>query len=32
MEGQQNQAFANYAAQHPRREQALSAWAYLEKI
>lgn len=32
MEGQQNQAFANYAAQHPRREQALSAWGYLEKI
>lgn len=32
IEGQQNQAFANYAAHHPRREQALSAWGYLEKI
>jgi thiol-disulfide isomerase/thioredoxin len=31
-EGQQNQAFATYAVQHPRREQALSAWGYLEKI
>jgi thiol-disulfide isomerase/thioredoxin len=32
LEGQQNQAFATYAVQHPRREQALSAWGYLEKI
>ena len=32
VEGLQNQAFANYAAQHPKREQALSAWEYLEKI
>jgi thiol-disulfide isomerase/thioredoxin len=32
IEGQQNQAFATYAVQHPRREQALSAWGYLEKI
>ena len=31
-EGQQNQAFANYAIHHPKREQALSAWGYLEKI
>jgi len=32
IEGQQNIAFATYAVQHPRREQALSAWGYLEKI
>lgn len=32
LEGQQNIAFATYAVQHPRREQALSAWGYLEKI
>lgn len=32
LEGQQNQAFANYAIHHPKREQALSAWGYLEKI
>ena len=32
VEGVQNQSFANYAAQHPKREQALSAWEYLEKI
>lgn len=32
MEGQQNIAFTTYAAQHPRREQALSAWGYLEKM
>jgi hypothetical protein len=25
-------AFSLYAAEHPRREQALSAWKYLEKI
>jgi hypothetical protein len=30
--GKQNQRFAQYAAEHPRREQALSAWDYLEKI
>ncbi len=30
--GKQNQLFAQYAAEHPRREQALSAWNYLEKI
>ena len=28
----QNQWFEQYAQQHPRREQALSAWDYLEKI
>jgi thiol-disulfide isomerase/thioredoxin/uncharacterized pyridoxamine 5'-phosphate oxidase family protein len=32
LEGQQNIAFATYSVQHPRREQALSAWGYLEKI
>lgn len=32
LKGQQNQWFGQYAKAHPRREQALSAWAYLEKI
>jgi thiol-disulfide isomerase/thioredoxin len=31
-EGKENQLFAQYASGHPRREQALSAWGYLEKI
>lgn len=30
--GPQNQIFGRYAAEHPRREQALSAWSYLEKM
>lgn len=30
--GLQNQLFGRYATEHPRREQALSAWGYLEKI
>jgi len=30
--GNQNKAFNTYAAQHPKREQALSAWDYLEKL
>ena len=30
--GKQNQWFEQYAQQHTRREQALSAWDYLEKI
>lgn len=30
--GQQNIAFGTYASQHPRREQALSAWMYLERM
>ncbi|MFT6480191.1 MAG: thiol-disulfide isomerase/thioredoxin [Spirosomataceae bacterium] len=30
--GQENQWFEQYAQEHPRREQALSAWVYLEKI
>ena len=32
LEGKQNRAFSTYASEHPRREQALSAWGYLEKI
>ncbi|MFO7922221.1 MAG: TlpA disulfide reductase family protein [Bacteroidales bacterium] len=31
-EGTENQLFEKYASEHPRREQALSAWVYLEKI
>jgi thiol-disulfide isomerase/thioredoxin len=30
--GRENLWFEQYAKEHPRREQALSAWAYLEKI
>lgn len=30
--GQENLCFKQYAKDHPRREQALSAWGYLEKI
>ena len=30
--GYQNQIFGKYAEEHPKREQALSAWAYLEKM
>lgn len=30
--GQENLSFEQYAKEHPRREQALSAWMYLEKI
>lgn len=32
LKGNENMAFSLYAAEHPRREQALSAWKYLEKI
>ena len=32
IEGKENQLFEQYASEHPRREQALSAWGYLEKI
>ena len=32
LEGTENQIFAQYAIEHLRREQALSAWGYLEKI
>jgi thiol-disulfide isomerase/thioredoxin len=31
-QGHENQSFEKYAQEHPRREQALSAWIYLEKI
>lgn len=30
--GQENQYFEQFAKEHPKREQALSAWIYLEKI
>jgi thiol-disulfide isomerase/thioredoxin len=30
--GEENIAFAVYASEHPKREQALSAWLYLEKM
>ena len=30
--GKQNQFFEQYASEHPRREQTLSAWDYLTKI
>lgn len=30
--GKQNLLFEKYASEHPRREQALSAWGYLERI
>jgi thiol-disulfide isomerase/thioredoxin len=32
IKGKENQLFEQYAKEHPRREQALSAWGYLEKI
>lgn len=32
LEGKENQLFARYAEEHPKREQALSGWDYLEKI
>lgn len=32
LNGQQNLLFEQYASEHPRREQALSAWAYLSQI
>jgi peroxiredoxin len=31
-EGKQNRLFEQYASEHPRREQSLSAWDYLAKI
>jgi len=30
--GAENQSFATYASEHPKREQALSVWLYLEKL
>lgn len=32
VKGNENIAFARFASEHPRREQALSAWKYLERI
>jgi peroxiredoxin len=32
LSGEQNLIFVQYASEHPRREQALSAWHYLENI
>lgn len=32
IQGKQNQLFGQYANEHPRREQCLSAWDYLTKI
>jgi thiol-disulfide isomerase/thioredoxin len=32
IQGKENQIFEQYAKEHPKREQALSAWVYLEKI
>jgi len=32
IKGKENQLFEQYAKEHPKREQALSAWVYLEKM
>lgn len=32
LNGEENQLFEQYSMEHPRREQCLSAWDYLEKI
>ncbi len=32
LKGKENLLFEQYAIEHPRREQALSAWEYLERI
>ncbi|MDA3928054.1 MAG: TlpA disulfide reductase family protein [Prolixibacteraceae bacterium] len=32
LEGKENQLFGQYASEQPRREQALIAWGYLDKI
>ncbi len=32
VKGEENQFFEQYAREQPRREQALSAWAYLERM
>jgi hypothetical protein len=32
LKGKENQAFDRYAKEHPKREQALSAWNYLLKM
>ena len=32
LSGNENELFVQYAIEHPKREQALSAWIYLQKI
>lgn len=32
IQGQENKLFEQYAAEYPKRQQAVSAWIYLEKI
>jgi thiol-disulfide isomerase/thioredoxin len=32
MSGKENKLFVQYASEHPKREQALSVWVYLQKI
>lgn len=32
LKGTENKIFEKYASEHPRREQALNTWGYLEKI
>lgn len=32
LQGEENRLFAHYAAEHPKREQALNAWIYLRTI
>jgi thiol-disulfide isomerase/thioredoxin len=32
LSGKENQLFLKYASEHPKREQALSAWDYLQKM
>jgi thiol-disulfide isomerase/thioredoxin len=32
LSGKENMLFVQYATEHPKREQALSAWVYLKKI
>ncbi len=32
LSGKQNQVFSQYAMEHPKREQTLSAWRYLDRI
>jgi len=32
LSGKENQLFVQYATEHPKREQTLSAWNYLQKI
>jgi thiol-disulfide isomerase/thioredoxin len=32
LSGKENQLFVQYATEHPKREQTLSAWIYLQKI